>query len=147
MLFTSTFALLLTAIINLSAAQEDCSRNYTIVAGDTCDRICQSQGVSNYQLGRVNPQIDANCDNLVPGQVICLGIIGQDCTETHTVTGGETCISITGDAGIGLDVFMCNNPNIDANCDNLDIDNVVCVAADTIYPDTCPSDEPALFVQ
>ncbi len=50
MFFASTFALLLTAILNLGAAQEDCApdRDYTVVAGDTCDSICAAHGVSKY---------------------------------------------------------------------------------------------------
>ncbi|KAK0455682.1 uncharacterized protein EV420DRAFT_1481134 [Desarmillaria tabescens] len=147
MLFTSTFALLLT-ILNLSAAQEDCSRSYVIATGDTCNSICQAQGVSNYQLGLVNPLIDANCDNLIPGQVICLGFFGHDCTETHTVVAGDSCNSVVAAAGIDDAVFMCNNKNINENCSNLDIGYVVCVSAGLMgYPGPCPSNEPALFVQ
>ncbi len=46
MFFTSAFALLLTAILNLGAAQEDCApdRDYIVVAVDTCD------GISKYSV-------------------------------------------------------------------------------------------------
>ncbi|KAK0448150.1 hypothetical protein EV421DRAFT_113775 [Armillaria borealis] len=139
MFFTSTFALLLTAILNLGAAQE-CAlgRDYTVVAGDTCDSICAAQGVSNFQLTYVNPEIDENCDNLQPGQVLCLGTVGHDCTETHLVVDGDTCYSITHAEGIELGIFMCNNRNINSDCSNLDIGYVVCVAAENMgYEPLC----------
>ncbi|KAK0490264.1 hypothetical protein IW261DRAFT_1431177 [Armillaria novae-zelandiae] len=140
MLFTSSFALLLTTILNLGAAQ-DCApgRDYTVVADDTCDSICAAHSVSNFQLANANPGlIDADCDNLQPNQVLCLGRVGHDCTETHLVVQGDTCYGITNAEGIELGVFMCNNRNINTDCGNLDTDYVVCVAAEDMgYDPPC----------
>ncbi|KAK0191683.1 hypothetical protein F5146DRAFT_1121846 [Armillaria mellea] len=142
MLFTSSFALLLTAILNFGAAQEACApgRDYTVVAGDTCDSICAAHGVSNFQLSYANPEIDANCENLQLGQPLCLGTVGHDCIETRLVVVGDTCDGIANAEGIVPQVFMCNNRNILPDCSNLDTDYVVCVATEDIgYNPPCPA--------
>jgi hypothetical protein len=47
-------------------------------------------GVSTYQLALVNDAvISENCDNLEPGQTVCLGIEGHDCTKVYTVNANE----------------------------------------------------------
>jgi hypothetical protein len=33
--------------------------------------------------------IAENCDNLAPGQTVCLGIDGVDCTKVYTVVANE----------------------------------------------------------
>ncbi|KAK0184474.1 hypothetical protein F5146DRAFT_1228642 [Armillaria mellea] len=155
MFFTSTFTLLLTAIINFSAAQEKCARNYTIVAGDTCESIMKSQGVTRFQLYWVNPWVDLkadlgfdqDCDSV--GQVLCLGVVGQDCDETYIVKSGDTCTSIAKAMGVKLDIFK-RNQGYDVNCPYVDTYYpVVCVATEYMGYQ-CPPEirsKPDLFVQ
>ena len=56
--------------IVVKADVPNCARNYTVVAGDTCDGICAKENVSSFQLASVNnATINAGCTNLVPGEV------------------------------------------------------------------------------
>lgn len=43
---------------------------YTVAAGDSCDGIATSNGITFAQLRQLNPSIDANCTNIKPGQVL-----------------------------------------------------------------------------
>ena len=52
-------------------------------------------------------------------QEICLGIAGQDCQLTHVVVADDTCVTIAAEAGTTLNTLLANNPNVDANCDNI----------------------------
>ncbi|KAK7688036.1 hypothetical protein QCA50_008406 [Cerrena zonata] len=107
----------------------NCARTYTVRSGDFCEAISASQHVSTFQLANVNKGIiDVGCDNLFAGEVLCLGITGQDCQTVHVVQGGETCDSIAANAGINEALLAANNPNIDKNCDNLGSGEVLCTA-------------------
>ena len=84
--------------------------------------------------------IDAACDDLFVGEVsrcccasvdsisanitlyhqtICLGIVGQDCTSTHTIATGDFCASIAADAGTNVSTLLSNNPNVNSDCSNI----------------------------
>ena len=79
----------------------------------------------SFQLASVNKNlIDANCDNLSVNEVICLGFVGQDCTNVAVVNSGDTCTSIATTARTSLATLRANNPNVDANCDNIHIGEV-----------------------
>ena len=53
-------------------------------------RSARQFGVSTFQLALVNEEtIDENCDDLAPGQSVCLGITGEDCTKVYTVLVNE----------------------------------------------------------
>ncbi|KAK0231564.1 hypothetical protein IW262DRAFT_1454589 [Armillaria fumosa] len=132
MWFIPIFALLFTAILNLGTAQSNCAREHTVVAGDTCNGISAAFNVSTFQLAHVNTAIDAACDNLQIGQVLCLGIIGQDCNQTEIVVSGDTCSGIALANDIDLATLLVNNRNVNSACSNLLIDTVLCVAAGII---------------
>ncbi|KAG2049928.1 hypothetical protein BDR06DRAFT_892817, partial [Suillus hirtellus] len=111
---------------------EGCDRNVTVRAGDTCDKISAANSVSTYQLAAVNSKvIDSGCDNLAIGEVLCLGIKGQDCKVTHVVKGGETCHDIAKAAGITEKTLLANNPNLGSDCSKY-TGEVLCTAK-TIY--------------
>ena len=57
-------------------------------------------------------------------QILCLGIIGQDCTIVTPVNSGDTCTSITTAANITLATLLANNPNVNENCTNILIGEV-----------------------
>ncbi|KZT64809.1 carbohydrate-binding module family 50 protein, partial [Daedalea quercina L-15889] len=101
-----------------------CSRNYTVQAGDICDSISAAQNVSTYQLATVNPGIDTHCDNLTPGEQLCLGYVGSDCTDTYVVQANETCDDVASAYSMNSTVLLNNNPNIDADCSNMYIGEV-----------------------
>ena len=65
-------------------------------------------------------------------QVLCLGIVGQDCTDVHVVQAGDDCIDIAKAAGISLDTLLANNPNVNSACTNIHIGEVssICMLID-----------------
>jgi len=118
-----------------SSYAQVCSRSYTVQAGDICDGISAANNVSTYQLAVVNPNtINTDCSNLLPGESICLGYQGSDCTNTHVVQLNEDCDSVASTYGLNTTVLYENNPQIDAACDNLYVGEVLCVAPDVEVP-------------
>ncbi|KAI0666507.1 hypothetical protein C8Q78DRAFT_930262, partial [Trametes maxima] len=115
------------------AQEPNCARNYTVVAGDTCDGISAKENVSTFQLATVNAdKIDAACDNLAIGEPLCLGITGQDCQVTHVVESGDSCDSIAQGAGTTVAILLANNPNVNSECTNIGIGEVLCTANEII---------------
>ncbi|KLO15198.1 hypothetical protein SCHPADRAFT_825133, partial [Schizopora paradoxa] len=104
-----------------------CTRNYTVLEGDTCDSISAANNASTYQLAAVNPSIDAGCSNLLPGESLCLGTVDQDCKETYVVQPDDTCDIVAASQGINSTMVRFNNPQIDEECTNLYIGEVLCI--------------------
>ncbi|KAI0317179.1 hypothetical protein OF83DRAFT_173397 [Amylostereum chailletii] len=150
-------------LVGLSNAQQ-CDRTYTVISGDTCDEISAKERVStcvhpllsfkppltwpwsyfSYQLTTANPGvINAGCSNLFVGEVLCLGLAGQDCTTVAVVQDGDTCVSIANEAGIALNTLLANNPNVNAQCTNIGVGEVLCTAA-TIIVASPPSTSAAV---
>lgn len=117
-----------------------CSRTYKIKAGDYCDKISQAQNVSTcvfalygrfypvltfffcancrYQLAVINPAIiNKGCSNLTPGETICLGFTGEDCSTTQIVQPGDTCAGIAANNRLNMTILRLNNPQLDQSCD------------------------------
>lgn len=113
----------------------DCARDYTVHLHDTCDLISAWYNVSTYQLAHVNPQIDAACDNLGEGEPLCLGITGQDCSTTYIVQDGDYCALIAENNDVDLSTLLANNPNVDDECSNIYLGEVLCTA-NTVIPYT-----------
>ena len=71
-----------------------------------------------FQLAAVNSgSINSDCTNLAPGQVICLGFDGEDCSTTQVVQPGDTCSSIAAANGLNQTILNLNNPQLDDACD------------------------------
>ncbi|KAJ3488960.1 hypothetical protein NLJ89_g11570 [Agrocybe chaxingu] len=116
--------------VNSQTIPANCTRTYTVQSGDFCDKISAAQNVSTYQLATVNSGIiNPECTNLFVGEVICLGLEGQDCTQVSVVTAGSDCNTIATAAGISFADLLNNNPNVDAQCTNIYGGEVLCVAA------------------
>jgi len=112
----------------VSGQQAACARNYTVQPGDFCDKISAAQNSSTFQLASVNSAIiDSACDNLQVGEVLCLGLVGQDCTKVHVVASGDACGTIASQAEINTTVLLANNPNVNAACSNIYPGEVLCV--------------------
>ncbi|KAI0639201.1 hypothetical protein C8Q77DRAFT_1267918 [Trametes polyzona] len=125
-----------------------CTRQYTVKEGDICDSISAANNASTYQLAVVNADaIDAGCTNLQVGQVLCLGTEGEDCKNTHVVQPNETCDVLTGTYNINSTLLYANNPQIDAECNNLYVGEVVCVAETIAVPNVpAGSATPAVII-
>ncbi|KAF8137353.1 hypothetical protein EV363DRAFT_1155739 [Boletus edulis] len=122
--------LALAAATVFQALPANCDRNATVVVGDTCNGISAKYNVSTYQLAAVNSGvIDANCDNLQVGEVICLGLTGQDCMTTYIAQSGDTCVAIADAYNISQSTLITNNPNVNQICTNLYPDEVLCVSS------------------
>lgn len=73
-----------------------------------------------------NGIINSDCSNLVAGQNLCLGYVGEDCSDTYVVEANDSCEDIYDNFSINATTFMLNNPNIDEDCGNLFIGQVCC---------------------
>ncbi|TCD71388.1 hypothetical protein EIP91_010094 [Steccherinum ochraceum] len=135
-MLSAVFATLVAATaiaVHAQSGVANCDREYTVQENDFCDKISAAQNVSTFQLAEVNKAvIDPLCDNLHEGEVICLGVEGQDCTTVHVIAEGEFCFEIAGNAGISLDTLLANNPNVNSDCSNIGVGEVLCTANVTI---------------
>ena len=79
----------------------------------------------SYQLAVVNiDTINSDCSNLYPGESLCLGWSGEDCSTVHVVRMDDTCDEVAADHGINTTMLYFNNPQLDSECSNLYIGEV-----------------------
>ncbi|KAF8347712.1 hypothetical protein F5887DRAFT_953793 [Amanita rubescens] len=142
-----SFVFLALPFIAQSVTAASCSRTYVVKEGDICDGIGGANNVSTYQLAAVNQGvIDPSCANLKPGKTICLGMPGEDCTTTYTVGNGDTCDGIQTKTGINATLLHTNNPQINHECTNIYIGEVLCIANVVAVPATPSNGAAALVV-
>ncbi|THH10376.1 hypothetical protein EW146_g8385 [Bondarzewia mesenterica] len=112
-----------------------CVRSYTIQEGDICDSISAAKNVSTYQLAVINEGvINSACTNLTPGNSICIGYQGEDCSTTYVVRADDTCDLVTSKTGVNSTLLYLNNPQIDQACSNLYIGEVLCTSSTVQVP-------------
>jgi len=115
------------ALLFASSASAHCGRKYTVKANDICDGISAATNTSTYQLAVVNNGvINSDCTNLNPGSEICLGWIGADCQITTIVQKDDSCEKIQARSGVNSTILNLNNPQINEDCSNLYIGEVLC---------------------
>ncbi|PPQ75144.1 hypothetical protein CVT24_010101 [Panaeolus cyanescens] len=130
-----TIAVVAGSITSSWAAASSCTRTYTVKAGDYCDKISDAQKVPTFQLAAVNsPAINSGCTNLMPGQELCLGTPGEDCTDTYTVIADDTCEAIAAARGFNTTILHLNNPQLTEQCDNLYIGEAATPAPSSSAP-------------
>ncbi|KAI1136948.1 carbohydrate-binding module family 50 protein [Hypoxylon sp. FL0543] len=110
-----------------------CNKTYTVVSGDTCNAILAKQG-NTFTLAQFyswNPEVNAACTNLQPGEQVCVGVastgcaaptapgIAANCASCYTVVPGDTCLTITQPRGVSLASFYAWNPAVNSACSNL----------------------------
>jgi LysM repeat protein len=132
----STLASLLAlTLFTQSAIAADCQRTYKIQPNDFCDQISGANNVSTYQLAAINAdKIDPTCSNLKPYDTLCLGYEGEDCKDTYVVKANDTCDMVSNKYGLNSTVFRLNNPQINSDCTNMYIDEVMCVSKQVQVP-------------
>jgi len=135
-MFFSKAAVVATLFFVRSAfSTPSCARSYTVQEGDWCDTISAKNNVSTYQLAVTNLNtIDKNCDNLMPGESLCLGFTGQDCTNTYVIQPDDECSAIASNHGVNTTMLFLNNPQINADCDNIYIGEVLCIGSNVAVP-------------
>lgn len=95
--------LTLTPATAQAAAISSCTRTYTVKSGDTCKTIAGSQGVSSFQLLKVNPVKSGDfCADLKYKDEICLASIEYDCHAVYQVKQGDYCYGIAEKSKITL---------------------------------------------
>jgi hypothetical protein len=90
------------------------NNHYTTAVGNTCDSIALQFGVSSAAIFSGNPNI-GQCDDIVPGVVICLPL---QCA-TYTMLATDDCVAITAATGLLEDDIRRFNPWIDFGCSNI----------------------------
>ncbi|KAI0106466.1 carbohydrate-binding module family 50 protein [Nemania sp. FL0031] len=118
----------------------NCNRFYEVQSGDICDTIVAAYGISLQNFYAWNPAVGPSCTTLIPGDYVCIGIIGftttttttptttaplgngiatptpyqagivSDCNEFYFVKTGDTCDNIAADKGISVAQFYAWNP-------------------------------------
>jgi LysM repeat protein len=131
-----------------------CSKFHKFQAGEGCQSIEQSYGISSENLRLWNPSINSACSNLLVDYYICVGVpppsplmpntIGN-CNKYHRIQSGDGCWSIEQSYAITPEQLQTWNPSIDSSCTNLWLDYYICVGVpgssggSTAPPTTGPS--------
>ncbi|KAK9646497.1 hypothetical protein HCH54_005237 [Aspergillus fumigatus] len=133
---------------------KQCGSYYQATDGDTCEQISLAYSISASLFMAINPAIDEECSNLVPGLYYCVyptvdwnattnGTATTstyatpptstptgttpDCYEWHTIVSGDTCSLLQTEFGITFTQLRTWNPQIDESCSNLLLDVAYCV--------------------
>ncbi|KAL9101778.1 MAG: hypothetical protein Q9163_002997 [Psora crenata] len=118
-------------------ATPHCGALQRFIKADTCDTIAFQNDISLDTFLALNPNVDANCTNLVPGGVYCVKAptaanstnATATCGNTQRPVPGDTCEIFTAQNGISLDTFRALNPGLNTNCTNFVTGQVYCVKA------------------
>ncbi|KAL3431929.1 hypothetical protein BDV09DRAFT_188003 [Aspergillus tetrazonus] len=132
---------------------KNCGLYYEVKPGDFCDSIADRFSI-DYQLFRdINPAIDPECTNLVPGLYYCVSPTRDwnqttttiststyasapapttsgttfNCYEWYVVHSGDTCNQIASIYGISLQELRLWNPSLREDCSNLRPGYAYCV--------------------
>ncbi|KAH7925017.1 hypothetical protein BV22DRAFT_1129366 [Leucogyrophana mollusca] len=70
---------------------------------------------------------------------VASGTITTDCTAYYTVVSGDTCDLVEAKNGITAAQFLAWNPEINADCTNLELGEAYCVAASAATTTTTSS--------
>ncbi|KAG9102293.1 hypothetical protein FS749_009633 [Ceratobasidium sp. UAMH 11750] len=108
-----------------TAPSKACTRNYSVVPGDTCNSIATKNSLTNLLLASINPSL--NCNTLGVGNALCsfspsLSI----CPKLVQVVANDTCFGLAMTVQMLLDEWKSINTGI--NCDALQIASLVCSA-------------------
>ncbi|KAF4160012.1 hypothetical protein CNMCM6936_004141 [Aspergillus lentulus] len=79
----------------MTGSNAHCSHWYTVVEGDTCASVSIANSISLTDFYFLNPEINANCTNLLLGEAYCVAPVGAITTYSgYTVTGGWATITV-----------------------------------------------------
>jgi len=139
-MFAFAASILALPLLARSVLAADCARSYTVAPGDTCDSISAANNASTYQLATVNPFINDDCTNLVPDEKLCLGFVGSDCNTTYVVQSGDSCAAIADATRMAnATLLLTQNPNVDDDCSNIYVGEVLCISGGTPVPAPQPN--------
>ncbi|KAL4916430.1 hypothetical protein BDW62DRAFT_106230 [Aspergillus aurantiobrunneus] len=139
-----------------------CGEYYQVKSGDYCDSIADRYGIDLELFQEINPAINAECTNLVPGLYYCVSPT-EDWNQTTTTTvtstytaapapttsgstshcyewyvarAGDTCDRIASIYGISVQDFRLLNPSLKEDCSNLRSGLAYCIHGE-------PEDQPS----
>ncbi|KAI1360466.1 carbohydrate-binding module family 50 protein [Xylaria arbuscula] len=64
----------------------NCNRFYLVQSGDVCDTIVAQYGIALTNFYAWNPAVGSSCTKLIPGDYVCVGVIGSVATTTTTTS-------------------------------------------------------------
>ncbi|EIN13862.1 hypothetical protein PUNSTDRAFT_41286 [Punctularia strigosozonata HHB-11173 SS5] len=129
-------------------ATKACAEFYTVQAGDGCSSIADEFGITSLQFAELNPGLMTDCTNLILGEAYCVfptfpisniddgsgvppnvapGTITDGCLQYYTVVTGDSCGPIEVEFNLTNTEFLTYNPEINADCSNLQLDLAYCV--------------------
>ncbi|KZP31873.1 carbohydrate-binding module family 50 protein [Athelia psychrophila] len=56
----------------LGFADQDCIQTHVVISGDSCFAIALNANISGTVLSNNNPNVNAACSNIYPGEVLCI---------------------------------------------------------------------------
>ncbi|KAJ7751586.1 hypothetical protein B0H16DRAFT_1547596 [Mycena metata] len=113
---------------NLAAGSlSNCTTYHTVISGDNCQTMEASSGIAASDFLRWNPEVNSACTNIFAGEAYCVGGGGQACGKLYVVKSGDGCEAIAMSSGITQARLDALNPQVDANCDNLQVGEILCV--------------------
>jgi LysM repeat protein len=123
-----------------------CGEYYTVQSGDSCAGIETKFNLTNDQFLALNPNVTAQCTNIVLGKAYCVlsifasgpvitgppanvaaGTITTNCTGYYTVVSGDSCGTIETKFNITAALFHSMNPELTSTCSNLVIGDAYCI--------------------
>ncbi|KAI0413503.1 carbohydrate-binding module family 50 protein [Xylaria grammica] len=144
----------------------NCNKFYEVQSGDICGNIVAVYGISLQNFYAWNPAVGSSCTTLIPGDYVCVGIVGfttttttptttaslgngiatptpyqagmvSDCDEFCFVKDGDTCGNIAADKGISVAHFYAWNPAAGLNtCKTLQAQTYACVGVQSCTTNT-----------
>jgi len=104
---------------------QNCSQQYIVVSGDTCNGIGAEFNVTGSSIISANPSINSGCTNLQGGQILC--IPGGSCPLEYTVEKNDTCNRIGAKFNVTGSGIISANPIISYGCNNLTVGKTLCI--------------------
>ncbi|EAW07585.1 LysM peptidoglycan-binding domain-containing protein [Aspergillus clavatus NRRL 1] len=139
----------------------ECGKYHQVVAGDTCEQISLKFAISAALFMKINPSIDQDCSSLPPGVYYCVFPTAdwnatasgnttttttstyvtppaptptgttQYCYAWHVVVTGDQCSTLQAVFGISFTQLRTWNPQLNADCTNLLLNEAYCVKGDS----------------
>ncbi|RUS32822.1 hypothetical protein BC938DRAFT_474160 [Jimgerdemannia flammicorona] len=122
----------------------------------TCTTVASKAKITEKVLAQLNPKYD--CKKIKVGDKLCIQAVGSKapssvqssaapkCFSWHTISSGESCWSISKDAGITQDNLVKYNPGL--NCSTIQPGQKICTAISSAAPSkasTGPTTTPTAF--
>ncbi|CAE6504017.1 unnamed protein product [Rhizoctonia solani] len=131
-------------------APTNCGRWYIVSAGETCNTVILSQGITMADFRAANPQINDGCTNLWADTAYCVYQVIKgpvpssyvnppstiahgtttNCYQYYTAVSGDTCTSISYSQVASVTDILRWNLGLNAQCSNLAVDSSYCVWGD-----------------